>query len=223
MSDSSIRGVVFDMDGVLTDSEPLINRAAVQMFHERGVAAQPEDFLPFVGTGEDRYIGGVAEKHGCVLDLAAAKQRTYEIYLELVPAQLRAFPGARELVETCRSRGLKTAVASSADWIKIAANLKKIDLPPEGWDALVCAEDVTLKKPAPDLFLAAARKLGLAPRQCVVIEDAVNGIQAARAAGMRCVAVAQTFAPELLAQADLVRPAIAAVRIEDLCGAPAQG
>src|SRR5512142_109710 len=86
-----IRGVIFDMDGVLTDSEPLINAAAIAMFKERGLAVQPADFLPFVGAGEDRYIGGVAEKYGFPLDLPAAKRRTYEIYLELVPTQLHAF------------------------------------------------------------------------------------------------------------------------------------
>ncbi len=220
MSGPSIRAVIFDMDGVLTDSEPLINQAAVAMFRELGVTVQPEDFLPFVGTGEDRYIGGVAEKHGCRLDLAAAKKRTYEIYLDLVPSRLRAFPGAQDLVRTCRRAALKFALASSADLIKILANLRKIELPPEGWDAIVCAEDVKQKKPAPDIFLAAARKLGLRPPACVVIEDAVNGIQAAQAAGMRCVAVAQTFPPEKLAGADLVRSGLRDVTLDDLLGRP---
>lgn len=211
-----IRAAVFDMDGVLTDSEPLINAAAVAMFRELGLVVQPEDFLPFIGTGENRYIGGVAEKYGFSLDLAAGKRRTYEIYLELVPSQLRAFPGAVELVQRCRQNGLKVAVASSADRIKIEANLLQIDLPPASWDAIVCAEDVVHKKPAPDIFLAAARKLGMAPSECVVIEDAVNGIEAAKAAGMRCVAVAQSFPPEKLQTADLVRSGIAEITLADL-------
>src|SRR5438105_15217796 len=90
----TIRGVLFDMDGVLTDSEPLINAAAVAMFQEKGLAVQPEDFLPFVGTGEDRYIGGVAEKYNFPVDLPSAKKRTYEISLDRVPAGVEAFPGA---------------------------------------------------------------------------------------------------------------------------------
>jgi beta-phosphoglucomutase len=211
-----IKAVIFDMDGVLTDSEPLINEAAVTMFRERGVVVQPEDFLPFVGTGENRYLGGVAEKYGLRLDLPAAKKRTYEIYLELVPTRLKAFPGACDLVRRCQAAGLKVAVASSADLIKIEANLHKIGLPPAEWGAIVCAEDVTDKKPAPDIFLAAARKLGAAPAECVVIEDAVNGIEAAKAAGMRCVAVAQTFVTGKLTAADLVRPTVKHVTLEDL-------
>jgi HAD superfamily hydrolase (TIGR01509 family) len=213
-----ITAVVFDMDGVLTDSEPLINAAAIAMFRERGVVVAPEDFHPFIGAGEHRYIGGVAELHGVRLDLEAAKRRTYELYLAMVPDQLHAFPGAVELVERCQAAGLRVAVASSADRIKIEANLRQIGLPAARWQAVVCAEDVVHKKPAPDLFLAAARKLGVTPSECVVVEDAVNGIQAARAAGMRCVAVAQSFPASRLAEASLVRPGIAQVSLADLLG-----
>jgi HAD superfamily hydrolase (TIGR01509 family) len=213
-----VKAVVFDMDGVLTDSEPLINAAAVAMFRERGVPAQPEDFLPFVGTGEDRYLGGVAQKHGAHLDIAAAKHRTYEIYLEMVPRQLEPFPGAVELVDACRRSGLLTAIASSADLIKIRANLDKIGLPQATWSAVVSAEDVIYKKPAPDIFLAAARKLGLSPAECVVVEDAVYGIQAAKAAGMRCLAVAQTFPPAELALADRVFASIRDLAVADIRG-----
>ncbi len=213
---TSSRAVIFDMDGVLTDSEPLINAAAVAMFSELGLKVAPEDFHPFVGTGENRYIGGVAEKYRFPLDITTAKRRTYEIYLEMVPGRLTAFPGATDLVAKCRRLGLRTAVASSADRIKIEANLAKIGLPIAGWDAVVTGEDIEAKKPAPDIFLRAADLLGVPPAQCVVIEDAVNGIAAAKAAGMRCVAVAQTFAPAALTSADVVRPSIATIQIEDL-------
>ena len=215
---SRIQAVIFDMDGVLTDSEPLINAAAVEMFREKGLIVQPDDFLPFVGMGEDRYIGGVAEHYGLPLDLPAAKHRTYEIYLRLVPERLRAFPGAVELVKRCREHRLRVAVASSADRIKIEANLRQIGLPPQTWDAIVSAEDVARKKPAPDIFLAAARKVSLSPDECVVIEDAVNGVGAAKAAGMRCVAVAHTFPPQELQSADLLRVTILQVSLRDLVG-----
>lgn len=213
-----IRGVIFDMDGVLTDSEPLINAAAIAMFKEKGLTVSPQDFLPFVGAGEDRYIGGVAEKHRFALDLPAAKHRTYEIYLALVPTQLKAFPGAQDLVRACVRAGLKTALASSADRVKVSANLRQIGLHLEDWGAVITGEDVTIKKPAPDIFLTAAKKLKLTPPECVVVEDAVNGVQAAKAAGMRCVAVAQTFDADRLQGADIVRPRIADVSIPDLLG-----
>lgn len=211
-----IRAVIFDMDGVLTDSEPLINAAAIQMFKEKGLTVQPEDFLPFVGTGEERYVGGVAEKYNFPLDAAAGKQRTYEIYLDFVTSQLETFPGVHELISTCRKLGLKIAVASSADRIKVVANLQKIEHPVDSWDAVVTGESVQHKKPAPDIFLLAARRLGVAPEECVVVEDAVNGIQAAKAAGMRCVAVCHTLAAHLLHEADIAREKISDVTLTDL-------
>lgn len=214
----TIQAVIFDMDGVLTDSEPLINAAAIEMFREKGLVVRPEDFIPFVGTGENRYIGGVAEKYSFPLDIPAAKKRTYEIYLDLVPKRLRAFPGAQPVVNACRLAGLKTAVASSADRIKIEANLRKIGLAPESWDAIVTGEDVAQTKPNPEIFLAAARLLQLAPDKCAVVEDAPNGIQAAKAAGMRCIAVAQTFPAAKLTAADFIRQTIAGISIADLTG-----
>jgi beta-phosphoglucomutase len=217
-SNSSVAAVIFDMDGVLTDSEPLICAAATAMFQEFGLVVRAEDFMPFIGTGENRYLGGVAEKYGFSLDIPRAKKRTYELYLEIAPAQLRAFPGARDFVLACRRAGYKTALASSADPVKIEANLGIIALPPADWHAITTGEEVEHKKPAPDLFLAAARKLDLAPGRCVVIEDAVNGIEAAKAAGMRCVAVAHTFPAEKLLQADLTRPLISQLTLDDLVG-----
>jgi HAD superfamily hydrolase (TIGR01509 family) len=186
------------------------------MFKEKGLIVQPTDFLPFVGAGENRYIGGVAERYDFPLDLPAAKKRTYEIYLDLVPTQLVSFPGAYDLVSACRQAGLRVAVASSADKIKVLANLQKIGLSPESWDAVVVADDVKHQKPAPDIFLAAAQKLNLNPSRCVVVEDAVNGIRAAKAAGMRCVAVTTSFPAERLQEADVVRDTISQVKLSDL-------
>jgi len=213
---TKIRAVIFDMDGILTDSEPLINAAAIEMFKEKGLVVQPDDFLPFVGTGEERYVAGVAEKYDFPLDAPAAKQRTYEIYLDLVPLRLEAFPGVLELVNACRNAGLLLAVASSADEIKVRANLEKIGLPIKFWDAVISGEAVKNKKPAPDIFLTAAERLSVPPQECVVVEDAVNGVQAAKAAGMRCVAVAQTFPPDRLREANIIRNSIAEVTLSDL-------
>ena len=213
-----IAAVIFDMDGVLTDSEALINEAAIAMFAERGIAVSPSDFRPFIGMGEDRYIGGVAAAHHVSIDVAAAKRRTYELYFGLARERLRAYPGAVELVRACRDGGLRVALASGGDRVRVNVNLESIGLPALTWDAVVAAEDAARKKPAPDLFLAAARALRVPPRACAVIEDAVNGVRAAKAAEMRCVAVAQTFPPAELTDADRVRERIADVTLEDLRG-----
>lgn len=213
---AGVAAVVFDMDGVLVDSEPLINAAAVAMFRESGLTLRAEDIRPFTGADEEGYIGGVAQKYNFPLDSAAAKKRTNEIYLELVPLKLEAFPGAVELVRTCKNAGLKVALASSADRIKIDANLKKIGLAPEDWDAIVAAEDVVHQKPGADVFLASAQKMSVSPERCVVIEDTINGVQAAKAVGMRSVAVAHSFPAEQLRAADVVKERISDVSLGDL-------
>ncbi|MEI8243536.1 MAG: HAD-IA family hydrolase [bacterium] len=189
----SIRGIIFDMDGVLCDSEPFICEAACRMFQERGVQVQPDDFKPFVGTGEDRFIGGVAEKYGVSLDLARDKARTYAIYLDIIRGRLQPMNGVGDYLAACRARGLRLAVASSADEVKVAANLAEIGFPPERFDVVVNGLMVTHKKPAPDIFLLAAERLGLLPAECLVVEDAPSGLRAAQAAGCPALGVRSSF------------------------------
>lgn len=196
-----IRAIIFDMDGVLIDSEPFIREAAVRMFAERGLTVQPEDFLPFTGAGEDRFIGGVAEKYGFKLDPENDKARTYEIYGEIVKGRLEPLPGVHEFIGKARAKGLKLAVASAADAVKVKINLQEIGISPDTFDAVVTGSDVTHKKPDPEIFLTAAKKMGMEPSDCVVVEDAVNGVKAARAAGMKCLGITTSFTPEEL-QAD---------------------
>jgi len=189
-----ITAVLFDMDGVLCDSEPFICEAAVAMFRERhGVSALPSDFHPFTGTGEDRFLGGVAEKYGVTLHLAEDKRFTYARYLDLIRGRLQPMRGTLAFVRACRERGLRMAVASSADRIKVDGNLREIGLPDELFDAVIDGAMVARKKPAPDIFLLAAARLGAPPESCLVFEDALSGVQAARAAGMRAIGVLGTF------------------------------
>ncbi|MBN2452418.1 MAG: HAD-IA family hydrolase [Lentisphaeria bacterium] len=219
------RAVIFDMDGVLTDSEPVINAAAIAGLREYGIDPKAEDFRPFVGMGEDRYIGGVAEAYGLVYR-PEMKARVYEIYLEILPGRIAAFPGVHERVAALREHGVVLAVASSADRVKVEANLRGIGLDLSQFAAIVVGEDVTRKKPAPDIFLCAASRLGVAPAACCVVEDAVNGVLAAKAAGMRCAAVEQSFPAPVLAAAgpDVIRPGVGDLSFEDLgLAAPSAG
>ena len=195
-------GVIFDMDGVLVDSEEFINKAACMMFEELGLKVQPEDFVPFIGTGENRYIGGVAGKYNFPIDIESVKRRTYDIYLEIIKGALKPLPGVQEFIQKCRDAGKKIAVASSADRRKVEGNLNEIELPLSVFDSVVTAEDVARKKPAPDIFLTAAERLSLESRQCLVIEDAVSGVAAAKAAGARCLALTTSFSREELKDAD---------------------
>jgi HAD superfamily hydrolase (TIGR01509 family) len=210
----SIQGIIFDMDGVLCDSEPFIAEAAGRMFAERhGLVVKPDDFRPFIGTGENRFLGGVAEKYGVGLDMPADKDRTYAIYLDIIRGRLHPLPGVAEFIAACRRRGLKLALATSADRVKLNGNLREIGLCPDMFDACVTGNEVRRKKPAPDIFLAAARKARLPPTVALVIEDAPNGLQAAKAAGMRALGIMSSFSAGALrsAGADWIAPDLAHV------------
>jgi HAD superfamily hydrolase (TIGR01509 family) len=199
-----IRGVLFDMDGVLVDSESFICKAAIMMFSELGIIVSPEDFQPFVGMGENKYIGGVAEKHGIIVDIEQVKARTYNIYEKIVSGKLYPLPGSLEFISKCRNKGLKLSLATSADTIKMEVNLKEIGLSRNTFDSIITGLDVKKKKPFPEIYLKAAKSLGLKPGNCLVVEDAISGIDAGKAAGCRCLAVTTSFETAALKGADWI-------------------
>lgn len=211
MKAGQLRGVIFDLDGVLVDSEPPLAEAAIELFEEKGHSVSAEDFKPFIGMGEDRYIGGVADRLGIKVDAERDKARLYEIYARVIRGRLRPLPGAVDFVMACRDRGLPVAVASGADRIKVLANLGEIGLPHGLFEAIVDGNDVARKKPAPDIFLEACRRIEQSPAACLVVEDAVSGVTAAKAAGTRCLAITTTFDAPQLAEADWIAPDLAHV------------
>ncbi len=187
------KGIIFDMDGVLLDSEEQICQAAIRFFKERGVEATAEDFVPFVGRGENRYLGGVAEKYNVELDIEPDKLRVYEIYDEIVSGNIDPLPGVHEFIQRCKDEGIKISVATSADRTKMLINLREIDIPAETFDATVNGSEVEHKKPAPDLFLTAAERMGVPASECLVVEDAPSGIEAGLAAGAKCLGITTSF------------------------------
>jgi beta-phosphoglucomutase len=193
------RGVVFDMDGVLCDSEPFICQAAIEMFAERyHIEVRPDDFRPFVGAGEDRYLGGVAEHYGVTLNLQEDKKWTYERYLEIIRGRLQPLAGVGQFVARCRRLGMRLAVATSADAVKMHGNLAEIGLPPATFDACVNGLEVLHKKPDPEIFRLAISRLDLSPAECLVVEDAPNGIRAGVAAGAACLGLTTSFSAAVL-------------------------
>ena len=220
-----IEAIIFDVDGVLVDSEPFLAQCLNRAFREKfGVDIPLNTFLALAGTGA-RCMTDPAKAHGIELDID--EFRTYlfgEIYLRDMAENLKPFPGVVELFSVCREAGLKLAVASNASKPKVLANLSLIALPFVMWDAVLTLEDVKSPKPSPEIYLAMAGKLGIAPGNCSVVEDSPSGIRAARSAGMFTVAVGKSFESETLleAGADLVKERLADLSVELLTrrGAP---
>ncbi len=207
-----IKAVLFDMDGVLVDSEEFICQAAILMFKEKGLLVREKDFIPFIGTGENRYLGGVAEKYNFPFDLVKYKQRTYEIYIEITRGKLAPLPGVVDFIGRCRQKKLKIAIATSADAIKMNANLNEIGIPASIFDATVNGLEVERKKPFPDIYMEAAKRLNVDPKDCLVVEDAISGEKSGKSAGCKVLAITGSFKAEEFILADW--------KINDLTYAP---
>ncbi|WP_267243336.1 HAD family hydrolase [Streptomyces sp. PR69] len=181
--------VIFDLDGTLVDSEPNYYEAGRRVLAEHGAGGFSwEQHTRFIGIGTRETLAALRAERGIdasVEQLLAAKNRHY---LALAAASTEVFPQMRALVERLSAESVPMAVASGSSRAAIEAVLAGT-----GLDAYlpvaVSAEEVARGKPAPDVFLRAAARLGAAPADCVVLEDAPAGAAAAYAAGMRCIAV----------------------------------
>ncbi|NLJ70735.1 MAG: HAD family phosphatase [Clostridiaceae bacterium] len=182
--------ILFDMDGVLVDSEPALAQVASEIFREADIPASPEDFTPYIGTGEDTYLGEVVRKYGHEFD-PGIKYKVYDRYIAEAEKYVKTFPGTLDLLNTLKSKGIKMAVVSSADLIKVEANIKALGF--NDFDAVITGSDVKRKKPFPDIYLLAANKIGIEPANCIVVEDATAGIESGNAAGMITIGYTSTI------------------------------
>ena len=193
------KAILFDMDGVLIESEWLMRDTSIRSLAEHGVHAKHEDFLEFTGCGEDRFISGVAEKYGLVYD-PAMKERAYDFYGQCAKEKTNVPDGVKQMLCTLRDRGLKLAVCTAADRRKALYNLDAIGVTEDFFSAFITGSEVARKKPFPDIYLEGARRVGVDPKDCLVVEDAISGIKAAHAGGMAAAAVPTTFTKEQLLQ-----------------------
>jgi HAD superfamily hydrolase (TIGR01509 family) len=203
-------GLIFDVDGVIADTEAVNATASIRMFRDLlgidGVVRA--DFEAGLGRGAAAYVRAAASVHGVELDDEQATKATairQEYFLaDLKAAPLPAFPGVLALMNgALESEDWLVAIATSSTREKSEAVLRSAHIP---YDRMVyvTGSDVTHKKPDPELFLTACDRLGLRPGSCVVIEDAPDGVQAARAAGCRVVAVTNSAPAAKLGAADRV-------------------
>jgi beta-phosphoglucomutase len=201
MTEAPRFAVIFDMDGVLVDSEPLTIRAYMQAASEFGVELDPQEFVRRVVI-EGMLIRSLLElRGGDPADWDGVFRRKTEIYRTLVQEELQMMPGAREVLADLNRSGIPCALATSASRVTMDLVFEAHGLAPY-FGATVTLEDVANQKPSPEAFLRAAALLNVSPDRCVVIEDAPKGIAAAKAAGMACVAV-----PTPLSRSDDLSPA----------------
>jgi len=183
-----IDAVIFDMDGVLADSEPLHQHVIRLLLAEYGVDWDPDGGDPTVGLTSLEGFAIICARHALPHD----PRRLDELYTDRVLPVLRERvtprPGVPEVPRALAARGLRLGLASSSGPAVIETTLTALGVRPL-FEAVVSGVEVARGKPAPDVFLETASRLGVAPAACVVVEDSERGVRAARAAGMRCVAI----------------------------------
>lgn len=207
-----IRAVIFDMDGLMIDSEPLAIQAWQTTVGRLGRVIGETVLTRMFGLREIECAAMLQAELSLPVTVQALLHQRNEIFLNSLPGRLKAMPGLRELLAELQARRLRCAIATSGERHYVTVVMRELSL--DGvFETIVVAEDVTRGKPAPQVYLLAARRLGLPPADCLVLEDAPNGVIAAKAAGMTCVAVPNEFTRQLdLSAADTVLPSLLAVR-----------
>lgn len=198
----SYKGVIFDLDGVLVDTVPLHFDAWKRMFNEYGYEFNQEIYQAKV-DGRPRLDGvrGVMETIA-EAELIEAGKRKQGYYLEMINnGQLQPFESSMILIRQLRKQGIRLATASSS--VNASCILEKLGVL-EDFETVVTADDVSLGKPHPEIFLTAAKRLDLEVSDCIVFEDAVSGVQAAKAGDFFCIAVDRHNQPENFDEADIV-------------------
>jgi HAD superfamily hydrolase (TIGR01509 family) len=182
-----IKAVIFDMDGVLIDSEPLHCRADNQLLKELGAVA-PENYLDrFAGWTDDAMWKAIKTDYPITKSISEIKELQVPIKLKMLQeSDLKAISGVVELLEEIKKEQILIALASSSPKIFIEAVVKKIEIG-KYFEALLSGEEVERSKPEPDIFLKAALLLNVKPSECLVVEDSKSGTVAAKKAGMKCI------------------------------------
>lgn len=209
-------GLIFDVDGVLADTEALSAQACTDAFRELyGVEIPLEEHRAFIGSTPQHHVEGLARRHG----LRINTEKTVRVHLQNFLARIAdagdiSYPGVHTLIENVvQYPEWRLGLATGSGRTRSEATIAKVAIDVSWFSAWVTGDDVHFAKPDPEIYLRAASRLGLFPRQCVVIEDSVAGLAAAKAASMHCIAVTNTFPGEALRAADRIVDSLESVTV----------
>lgn len=212
-----IRALVFDFDGLILDTETPEYEAWQAIYAEHGCVLDRQWWTRAIGLPWGAYdsYAQLEAQCGQVLDRVAIRARRQRHFFALLES-LPPMPGIVDYLDAAQQHGLGVAVASSSPRHWVVDHLTRLGLL-ERFTCLRCAEDAPRAKPYPDLYLAAVAALGVAPQEAIALEDSPNGITAAKAAGLYCVAVPNAMTRDLaLDHADRIIPSLADIALSDL-------
>jgi HAD superfamily hydrolase (TIGR01509 family) len=197
-----MQAVIFDMDGVIINSEPIHQKTELDALAAHGLKIENKNLSFLSGATRNAFKKGISEKYDFHPDWDLLFEHKDQYFYQLMQ-DVEPIPGVLSFIEDLQQNGVKLAIATSGQERSMNFVLDKFNLK-TAFGATISASDVTKSKPHPQGFLKAASNLSVYPSQCVVIEDSVNGVQAAKAANMYAIAITTTFSLDKLLQANRI-------------------
>ena len=198
-----IIAAIFDMDGTLADSIPVHFAILKKVLAGYGVQIEYDEWKPFIGKIGIEFIKHLNHERGLNLNPEKLIDEKRAIIKERFNQKIEIFPGVKDLLQALQDDGCKLAIASS-EWHNHILKFLSLNCIEKYFPIVLGREDIKNHKPDPDVYLRTAKKLGVNPLDCVVFEDSIAGVEAAKRAGMKCIAIETTFSGKELAQADLI-------------------
>ncbi|HEV1998177.1 MAG TPA: HAD-IA family hydrolase [Candidatus Dormibacteraeota bacterium] len=212
-----MRALVFDFDGLILETEIPVMESWRRVYKEHGVELPMATWLETIGTADHEFdpFAHLQEQVGHPLEREPMQSRRI-LHRDAVLHAQETLPGVLDYIDAARRVGLKLAIASSSRRQWVVGHLERLGIHPH-WDAIKTADDVARTKPDPALYLAAVEALGVEPREAVAFEDSRNGVLAAKAAGLWCVAVPANLTRDMdLSEADVVLRSLSELSLDDL-------
>jgi HAD superfamily hydrolase (TIGR01509 family) len=188
LKNNMIQTVIFDMDGVIIDSEPIHFRIEAQLFEELGISVSLEEHYSYVGTSSRNMWKTIVKKNNLIVDIEELTQKNKSLYIQYLAetTNLKPIPGIAALIKELHRENFKLVLASSSSMEVINTVLFKLNLV-DFFKTRVSGDELLYSKPDPEIFLKSAKLANSQPKECLVIEDAENGVIAAKVAGMKCI------------------------------------
>ncbi len=212
------KAVIFDMDGVIIDSEPFYQEVQIVLFQKMGITVPPEEYNTLIGAGMREMWNMIKSSRNLIQPIEELIELNNNVLLEYFKESTKLVPILyfTDFLASVLAAGMKTAVASSTAKPIVEVILKKLNLY-DFFNIIVSGDEVENGKPAPDIFLKTAARLNVKPSECVIIEDSTNGVKAAKSAGMYCLGYHNpNSGNQDISAADKIINSFANINIEDI-------
>lgn len=211
-----IKAVIFDMDGVISDTLQLHGESESKVLLKYGIQMSPKEIIQkFNAVPDKEMFGKIFKKYNKPFNFQKIKNEKWQIFKKIAGDKIEVIPGSLKLIDSLLRNGIILGLASSSPSRVINLVLKILDIKGK-FKAVVGTEEVKHGKPSPDIYLLAAKRIRVDPQDCLVIEDAKRGVQAAKAAGMLCIAITTTHSRKELIGADRIIDSFNQISVDDI-------